>query len=108
MIETWDYESYWDVVLGDEAAKVVADFKLQAEGLDEWLGTAESDSWTVGAGRSLPLPESWAGFHTRALGELQQAIIAQSPSDDEPDSERTQRADHDLDEEKDRRVRGER
>jgi hypothetical protein len=32
---------------------------------------------------------------------------AEAQHDEAPDSERTQRADHDLDEEKDRRVRGE-
>jgi hypothetical protein len=50
-----------------------------------------------------PGPDYYAE-HPVCVAALAAAIAA---ADDAPDSERTQRADHDLDEEKDRRVRGE-
>ncbi|GMV18390.1 MAG: hypothetical protein AMXMBFR56_66140 [Polyangiaceae bacterium] len=70
----WDYEGYWNVVLGADrtAADVVREFALNVDdrpGLDEWLGHAEVESWRVG-GTGGELPAEWAGFHRRALEEL--------------------------------------
>lgn len=108
----WTYERYWEVVLGDrDAAGVLREFDLSdgsRRGLDEWLGTAEADAWIM-AGNSGELPAEWraGAFHERALDELEAAALGDAEDDDAPDSERTQRADHVLDQAKDSRVRGE-
>lgn len=69
----WTYEGYWAAVLGDRSAgAVVREFDLVADGLDEWLGTAEAASWS--AGGSGALPREWARFHATALEELTGAL----------------------------------
>lgn len=61
---------------GRSAAETVRDFGLVLEGLDEWLGVAESDAC------SGDVPEEWSDHHTRALAELVTAIESQESSDD--------------------------
>lgn len=69
----WDYEGYWNVVLGHRSAEqVVAEFELDPSdrrGLDEWLGEAEAEAWRVG-GEGGAMPEEWGDFHARALDAL--------------------------------------
>ena len=78
MALTWTYEGYWNAVLGVGSAQdVVREFDLSAAGVDEWLGTAESESWAAGNGKAGELPEEWTGFHGRALAELKNAMVAQ-------------------------------
>jgi hypothetical protein len=68
---TWDYEGYWNVVLGAnrDADSVVEEFGLVDTGLDEWLRKAESEAWRHG-GDGCSMPPEWAGFHDCALKEL--------------------------------------
>lgn len=75
----WNYEGYWNAVLGATrtADDVVAEFELvggtRAQ-LDEWLDSAEAESWAMGAeNNGKDLPDEWGGFHTRALAELADA-----------------------------------
>lgn len=73
MAKTWDFEGYWNTVLGANrsAADVVREFQLDASdvrGLDEWLGTAEADA--LAAGGKTVVPEEWTSHHARALALL--------------------------------------
>jgi hypothetical protein len=75
MTTTWDYDGYWDVVLGAgrSAEDVVREFELDttdSRGLDEWLGTAEAAAWQEGK-LGGPIPEAWASHHVSALAELE-------------------------------------
>lgn len=73
--KTWDFEGYWNVVLGERrsAAQVVAEFDLTADrrGLDGWLGHAEDAACTAG-GLDTDGDEvaQWDPHHARALDEL--------------------------------------
>lgn len=76
MTTRYDYEGYWNVVLGANrtAGDLVSEFDLTStDGLGEWLGGAEADAWAIG-GHGGEIPEEWSGFHTRALAELSAAI----------------------------------
>mgnify|MGYP003437090669 FL=1 len=71
---TWTYEGYRSTVLGAHATpdSLASEFDLDLSdrrGLDEWLGTAESEAWAVG-GQPGAIPDEWAGFHAKALDEL--------------------------------------
>lgn len=71
---TWTYEGYFSTVLGAHANRdsLAADFSLDLSdrrGLDEWLGTAESEAWAVG-GQPGAMPEEWSAFHAKALNYL--------------------------------------
>lgn len=73
MAQTWDFEGYWNVVLGANrsAADVVRDFDLDPSderGLDEWLGHSEEAA--LGEARQTDIPETWEAFHARALDAL--------------------------------------
>ena len=72
MSKTWDFEGYWNTVLGANriADDVVREFALTADrrGLDEWLGHAEAEALAVGGESTVP--EEWTGFHARALEAL--------------------------------------
>lgn len=72
-MESWDYEGYWQYVLGNRnAPTVVEEFALDPNarvGLSEWLGEAEAEAWRVGAMPGV-MPAEWAAFHARALAEL--------------------------------------
>ncbi len=72
--QAWDFEGYWNTVLGANrsAADVVVEFKLVAEGLDEWLGTAEDAARSAGGLKECP--EEWDAFHARALDRLGRVI----------------------------------
>ena len=72
----WSYEDYWSGVLGSRrtAEDVVHEFDLVADGLDEWLGNAEAESWSFL--QRGDLPEAWGPFHARALAELTVAANA--------------------------------
>jgi len=74
-----DYEGYWYAVLGCvSATDIVNELEhVDATGLDEWLFTAELESWAIG-GAVGPLPEAWAEFHTMALEELTAAVERES------------------------------
>lgn len=75
---TWTYDGYWHAVLGSVSPlALVAEHCLVADGLDGWLGKAETEAWAQG-GDPGPLPEEWAGFHARALAELMRAVEVQS------------------------------
>jgi len=69
----WDFGGYWTSVLGvQDAAGVVRESGLvpsDRRGLDEWLGTAEAESWRVG-GLGGDLPEEWSDHHAKALDML--------------------------------------
>lgn len=70
----WDYEGYWNAVLGGNrtAADVVREFELvptDLVGLDKWLGHAEVESWRVG-GTGGDMPAEGAEHHKHALDEL--------------------------------------
>ena len=69
----WSYEDYWSGVLGAHrtAEEVVHEFELVADGLDEWLGNAESESWSFL--QRGDLPAEWGPLHARALAELTEA-----------------------------------
>lgn len=74
----WTFEGYWNTVLGANrnATDVVRELELDpsdARGLDEWLGKAESEAWTVGGFAGQPYPEEWTGYHARALEALVEA-----------------------------------
>jgi hypothetical protein len=73
--DTWTYEGFWNTVLSiGNAAQVVREFEFETDAdLDEWLGHAESEAWAVGA-QGGEMPASWAGYHRKALAELQAAI----------------------------------
>ena len=71
---TWDFDGYWNAVLGAERTpgRVIGEFELEPadrRGLDEWLGHAEVEAWRVG-GEGGDLPEEWAVHHARALAAL--------------------------------------
>lgn len=85
---TWDYEGYWNVVLGANRSPgdVIREFDLVAQGLDEWLGHAESEAWSAG-GEGGEMPAEWGTFHARALRELGAAVEATEDEDDEDDDE---------------------
>jgi hypothetical protein len=74
----WTYDDYWATVLGpnSDAGGIVRAFDLVPSGLDEWLGYAEAEAWSADGHRGEPIPEQWAGFHARALGELSEAAEA--------------------------------
>lgn len=78
MTTVWDFEGYWNAVLGSgNATNVVREHELVgADGLDEWLGTAEAEAWAMGGGDALEIPEEWTGFHARALSDLTAAAVA--------------------------------
>lgn len=83
--KTISYDEYWNLVLGagKSAGEIVGEFELVAsglDGLDEWLGTAESEAWALG-GRGGDLPASWAAHHTHALAELTAAIEAMAAAE---------------------------
>lgn len=71
----WEYEGYWKTVMGAnrDAARVVAEFTLEANGLAEWLARTERYAWRAG-GNDGAMPEEWRGFFLRALSELQAAL----------------------------------
>jgi hypothetical protein len=74
----WDYEGYWNVVLGDrDADRVVVEYELiglERRDLDEWLGLAEAEAWREG-GLGSDLPDEWSEHHVRALTELTEATV---------------------------------
>ena len=76
--KTWDYERYWNAVLGDglSARQVVLHFGLTADRveLDDWLGHAE-DAACDAAGLECDSDEvaQWDPFHARAIDELHAA-----------------------------------
>ena len=73
----WTYEDYWNIVMGPyrSAADVSREFDLSSSptqghgSIDEWLGHAEVEAWTVGDNEA-PLPKEWADFHARAVETL--------------------------------------
>lgn len=73
MSKPWDFEGYWNVVLGANrsAANVVREFGLipaTRHGLDEWLGTAEAEALAMGGVSEIPA--EWSAHHARALDML--------------------------------------
>ena len=78
----WDYEGYWNTVLGANrsAEDVIREFDLSTNdkrGLDEWLGYAEVEAWRVGGHG--PMPKEWSAFHDRALNELIRGGAEEAP-----------------------------
>ena len=72
--EEWTYEGYWVAVLGERSPSgVVSEFDLVAEGLNEWLGIAESVSWSQ-EGQGGTVPQEWGEYHELALNELRKEI----------------------------------
>ena len=75
---TWDYEGYWNTVLGvGNASRIVRESDLSGgteRDLDEWLGHAEAEAWASG-GRGGDLPEEWSSYHERALAALVEAAV---------------------------------
>lgn len=72
--KTWTYEGYFSTVLGAHANRdsLASDFSLDLSdrrGLDAWLGTAESEAWTMG-GEQGSIPDEWTAFHAKALDYL--------------------------------------
>jgi hypothetical protein len=70
-----DYESYWNAVLGSnrDADDVCREFGLIGrDGLDEWLGTAESEARAVSTD-GFPSREDCERWHNEALDELTEA-----------------------------------
>jgi hypothetical protein len=73
---SWDYEGYWNTVLGvTDAAGVVEQYELSGprSAIDEWLGRAESDAWAEGA-QGGEMPKEWSTFHESALDALEAAL----------------------------------
>jgi len=72
---TCDYESYWNAVLGAsrDADAVCREFVLIGrDGLDEWLGTAESEARAISTD-GFPSREDCERWHNEALEELAEA-----------------------------------
>lgn len=73
---TWDYEGYWNTVLGvGNASRIVRESDLSGateRDLDEWLGHGEAEAWSAG-GNDGDLPEEWASYHQTALAALVEA-----------------------------------
>jgi hypothetical protein len=73
----WTLEGYWNLVIGADrtADSTVREFDLTSESLDEWLGAAETEAWTMG-GEDGGIPDEWEGFHAKTLAALRAAIEA--------------------------------
>jgi len=70
----WTFEGYWNAVLGANrtAADVVREFGLDPadqNGVDEWLGNAESEAWLQG-GHGPFVPGDWVDLHQTAVDML--------------------------------------
>lgn len=76
MMTTWDFEGYWNTVIGSNrsAADVVREFDIVAKGLDEWLGSAEESAASAGGLDPADLPEEWSAHHLTALAKLNDAL----------------------------------
>ena len=74
----WTYEGYWNTVIGANRGPedVVREFGLVADGLDGWLGAAESAAWRDGGIKGDLRDHGWAPHHARALTELAAAVEA--------------------------------
>lgn len=71
--EAWDYDGYWNVVIGPNktAADVVDEFDLDPNDssfMESWLHDVEVEACL--AGNYKIMPEEWEAFRERALNEL--------------------------------------
>jgi hypothetical protein len=72
---SFDYDEYWDLVLCDDVAGVIAGHArdVTEASLDSWLTSLEESVWEhrpeeVGGSE---MPSEWRGeYHTKALAEL--------------------------------------
>ena len=77
MSSAWDYEGYWNAVIGAHlsAKDAVRDFDLTRSTASDWVIRCEADAWDAG-NLGGPVPPEWAGFRRRAIEELERAAAA--------------------------------
>lgn len=91
MGKAWDFEGYWNVVLGAHrsAEDVVREFELNPSdrrGIDEWLDTAEAEALAMGGllKAGTEAPGGWDDFHLRALDKLCAVKTSEDAQDVKP------------------------